>query len=273
MYDKNISYDSNLEKVVLVTGSTSGIGKVIVLELAKMGFSVVINEEAAENISKIYINELREIYHNNLEEKYLYIRADISKTEDRAKLINEISTKFNRIDILINNAGTSPRSRNDILNATEESFDWVLSINLKGPYFLTQAIANWMITLRESIPEGYQPYIVNISSISSFTSSPNRGEYCISKAGVSMMTKLYADRLSEYDIPVFEISPGIVETPMTAGVKEKYDKLIDDGLTPIKRWGKPIDIAKTIVAIVSGLLPFSTGMVLNVDGGFHLHRL
>lgn len=262
-----------INKVALVTGSTHGIGESILLELAKNGFSVVINEESAESLTDEYINNLKEIYKEDIKNCYIYVRADVSNREDRANLIAKIKEKYGRIDVLVNNAGVAPRERNDILNATEESFDWVLSINLKGPYFLTQAIANWMIELKDTIKEGYQPYIVNISSVSSYTSSPNRGEYCISKAGVSMMTKLYADRLSEYDIPVFEISPGIIETPMTAGVKEKYDKLIDGGLTPIKRWGRPIDIAKTIVAVVSGLLPFSTGTVLNVDGGFHLHRL
>lgn len=260
-------------KVALVTGSTRGIGEQIVLELAKNGFSIVINEETAEKLSDEYLQKLSDIYKAEVDGRYLYVRMDISKSGDRDNLIKKIKEKFGRIDVLVNNAGVAPRERNDILNGTEESFDWVLSINLKGPYFLTQAIANWMIQLKDTVKEGYQPYIINISSISSFTSSPNRGEYCISKAGVSMMTKLYADRLSEYNIPVFEISPGIIETPMTAGVKEKYNKLIDDGLTPIKRWGKPIDIAKTIIAIVSGLLPFSTGTVLNVDGGFHLHRL
>jgi len=205
-------------KVALVTGSTHGIGEEILLELAKNGFSVVINEEAAESLTIEYLKNLKEIYKEDLENRYLYIRGDVSNKEDRANLIDKIKEKFGRIDVLVNNAGVAPRERNDILNATEESFDWVLSINLKGPYFLTQAIANWMIELKDTIKEGYQPYIINISSISSFTSSPNRGEYCISKAGVSMMTKLYADRLSEYNIPVFEISPGIIG-PLEISVK------------------------------------------------------
>lgn len=260
-------------RVACVTGSTQGIGETIALELARVGFSVVINEEAAETLSNKYIETLKDIYKNDAENRYLYVRADVSKKEDRENLISKIKEKFNRIDVLVNNAGVAPRERKDILEASEESFDWVMSINLKGPYFLTQGIANWMIDLRGRMKEDYQPYIINISSISSYTSSPNRGEYCISKAGVGMMTKLYADRLAEYKIPVFAISPGIIATPMTEGVKKKYDKLIDEGLTPIKRWGKPIDIAKSIVAIVSGLIPFSTGSVLDIDGGFHLHRL
>ena len=263
----------NNNKVALVTGSTRGIGEAIVLELAMNGFSVIINEEGADKISNDYIQKLNKIYTENLENNYLYVRADITKKIDRENLVQQIRKKFNRIDILVNNAGVAPKERKDILESSEESFDWVLAVNLKGPYFLTQSIANWMIELRSTLKKSYQPTIINISSISSYTSSPNRGEYCISKAGVSMMTKLYADRLSEYNIPVFEISPGIIETPMTASVKEKYDKLINEGLTPIKRWGKPEDIAKAVSTIAIGSIPFSTGTVIDIDGGFHLHRL
>jgi 3-oxoacyl-[acyl-carrier protein] reductase len=147
-----------------------------------------------------------------------------------------------------------------------------MTINLKGPFFLTKDVANWMIGLKNEINE-YQPYIINISSINRYTSATSRGEYCISKAGVSMITKLFADRLSQYNIPVFEISPGIIDTPMTQTVHDKYEKLINEGLTPIKRWGKPIDVAKPVVAIVKGLIPFATGCVIDIDGGFHLHRL
>lgn len=261
------------KRVVCVTGSSHGIGESIVLELAKIGFSVVINEETATKLPKEYIKNLTDIYENDVDNQYLYVRADISKKEDRQVLINKIKEKFNRIDVLVNNAGVGPKERKDILDASEESFDWVMAINLKGPYFLTQLVANWMIKLRKKLKDDYQPYIINTSSISSYTSSPNRGEYCISKAGVDMMTKLYADRLAEYNIPVFAISPGIIDTPMTQVVHEKYDKLIEEGLTPIKRWGKPIDVAKSVVAIVSGFFPFSTGSILDVDGGFHLRRL
>ncbi len=261
------------KKVALVTGSTRGIGKAIILELAKLGFSVVINEESNEKLDDDYIESLSEVYKKDIEDNYLYVRADISKEKDREILVNMIKKKFNRIDVLVNNAGVAPKERKDILESTEGSFDWVMNINLKGPYFLTQLIANWMINLRKELKVTYAPYIINISSISSYTSSPNRGEYCISKAGVSMMTKLFADRLGEFNIPVYEISPGIIDTPMTEKVHEKYDKLIDEGLTPIKRWGNPLDIAKAVNGIVSGLIPFSTGTVINIDGGFHLHRL
>jgi NAD(P)-dependent dehydrogenase (short-subunit alcohol dehydrogenase family) len=166
----------------------------------------------------------------------------------------------------------APSKRLDILEATEESYERVMSINLKGPYFLTQLVANWMIEQKKTNPNR-SLRIVNTSSISAYTSSPARGEYCLSKAGVSMMTKLYADRLAEYGIGVFEVRPGIIATDMTSVVKEKYDKLIAEGLTPIKRWGRPDDVAKAVGAIAEGRLDFCTGQVINVDGGFHLRRL
>jgi len=160
----------------------------------------------------------------------------------------------------------------DILEVTEESYDRVMGINLKGPYFLTQLVANWMVEQKKTRPERAFR-IVNTGSISAYTSSPARGEYCVSKAGIAMMTMLYADRLAEYGIGVFEIRPGIIQTDMTSVVKDKYDKLIAEGLTPIKRWGQPEDIAKAVGAIAEGRLDFSTGQVINVDGGFHLRRL
>ncbi|MBY9020589.1 MAG: 3-ketoacyl-ACP reductase [Candidatus Lokiarchaeota archaeon] len=261
------------KKVLLVTGSTHGIGKAITLELAKLDFSVVINGAANKTLTEDYYAELREIYQDEFENNFLYVQADISKKEDRDILLNKIKTKFNRIDVLVNNAGVAPKIRSDILETSEKSYDRVMSINLKGPYFLTQSISKWMITLREELKELYQPYIINISSINRYTASVNRGEYCLSKSAMNMMTKLYGERLAEYGIPVFEISPGLIDTPMTEKVHPTYNKLIKEGLTPIRRWGKPIDIAKPVIAIVSGLLPFSTGSVIDIDGGFHLHRL
>lgn len=261
------------KKVALVTGSTHGIGKAIALELAKIDCSVVINGASTKNLSKDYVRELENIFKGNLEDRVLYVRANISKEEQRKNLLEEIRNKFNRIDILVNNAGVAPKIRCDILESTEESYDHVMNTNLKGPYFLTQLLAKWMIELRNKLKEDYNPYIINISSINRYTSSTTRGEYCLSKSGINMMTKLYGDRLAEYGIFVYEISPGIIETAMTKEVHEKYDKLIFEGLTPIKRWGKPIDIAKPVVAIVKGFIPFSTGSVLNIDGGFHIQRL
>ncbi len=261
------------KKVALVTGSTHGIGEAIVIELAKIGFSVIINGASTQELSEDYKNKLKEISKENLDDKHLYIQANVGKKEDRERLINQIKKKFSRIDVLINNAGVGPIKRGDMLEMTEESYDRVMGINLKGPFFLTQAIAKWMIELKQTIKKDYQPFIINISSINRYTPSLNRGEYCISKAGMTMMTKLFAVRLAEYEIPVFEISPGIIDTPLTKPRYETYDKLIKDGITPIKRWGQPIDIARTVIAIVKGLIPFSTGTVLDIDGGFHLHRL
>ena len=263
----------NEKRVALITGSTHGIGKVIVLELAKLGLSTVINGSSTKELSEDYQSELKDIYKENAGEKYIYVQADISKKEDREKLISSIKSNFNRIDVLVNNAGVGPIKREDILNITEESYNRVMEVNLKGPFFLTQSIAKWMIKLKDILKDNYQPYIINISSINRYTASLNRGEYCISKAGMTMMTKLFAVRLAEYEISTYEISPGIIETPLTDPIHEKYDKLIKEGLTPMKRWGKPIDIAKPVVAIVSGLLSFSTGSVLDIDGGFHIHRL
>jgi NAD(P)-dependent dehydrogenase (short-subunit alcohol dehydrogenase family) len=226
-----------------------------------------------EKLSKDYLSELNAIFLEDIESRTLYIRADISKKEERNFLLKSIKDKFHRIDVLVNNAGVAPISRKDILETTEDSYDRVMAVNLKGPYFLTQSVANWMIQLKQEFKENYNPYIINISSINHYTSSTNRGEYCLSKAGMNMMTKLFGDRLAEFGIFVYEISPGIIDTPMIEQMHEKYNKLIENGLMPIKRWGKPEDVAKPIVAIVTGLLPFSTGTVIDIDGGFHIHRL
>ena len=254
-------------KVALITGASRGIGQAIALALAESRFDLVINYqsnlEAAQSVQgKASQYGIRTVI----------CQADISQKEGQSKLIDLIKTQFGRIDVLVNNAGVAPTAREDMLNASEESFDRLISINLKGPYFLTQRIAQWMIAQRQHLPE-IAPIIINISSISAYTSSTNRADYCISKAGISMMTQLYADRLSEFGIPVFEIRPGIIATDMTSAVKEKYDQLIAQGLTPIRRWGQPEDVGKAVIAIVQGYLPFSTGEVINVDGGFHLRRL
>jgi NAD(P)-dependent dehydrogenase (short-subunit alcohol dehydrogenase family) len=265
-------YNHN-KKVALVTGSTHGIGEAIVLELARIGFSVLINGASTKHLSEDYKNRLSNIFKDKLEERHLYIQANVGKREDREKIIKKIKAKYKRIDVLVNNAGVGPIKRGEMLEMTEESYDRVMGINLKGPFFLTQEIAKWMIELKKTFKNNYKPYIINISSLNRYTPSLNRGEYCISKAGMTMMTKLFAVRLAEHEIPVFEISPGIIDTPLTKPRYESYDKLIKEGITPIKRWGKPSDIAKVVNAIVSGLIPFSTGTVLDIDGGFHIHRL
>jgi len=260
--------------VALVTGASRGIGKAITLELARLGFNLVIShfdfaaggkpdESAAEQAC-------REIA--ALGAECASLRADVGGATDRAGLVALARSTFGRCDFLMNNAGVAPLKRTDLLQATEESFDRVLRTNLKGPYFLTQLVANWMISQRKAHPDR-QYRICNTSSISAYTSSPGRGEYCISKAGVSMMTRLFADRLAEFDIGVVEVRPGIIATDMTAPVREKYDRLIAEGLTPTRRWGRPEDVAMAVGAVAQGRLDFCTGQVINVDGGFHLRRL
>ena len=201
-------------------------------------------------------------------------RADVGTISEHEQLLSATRREFGRLDLLVNNAGITPERRVDLLEATEESFDRLMSVNLKGPYFLSQAAARWMIEQQSSGEfAGYRPAIVNVTSISAYAASPERGDYCVSKAGASMMTKLFATRLAEEGINVYEIRPGVIATDMTGGVKEKYDRLIAEGLTPIKRWGTPEDVARAVAAIASGSFPFSTGEVINVDGGFHLRRL
>jgi 3-oxoacyl-[acyl-carrier protein] reductase len=260
--------------VAIVTGGSRGIGGAIALELAKLGYDLVIahfdfNEQGQPDESKALETQKQA---QALRAKCEVLRADVSKAEDRKKLVELAKATFGRCHMLVNNAGVAPSKRLDLLEATEESFDRVMSINLKGPYFLTQMVANWMIEQKKADPKGgYR--IVNTGSMSAYTSSQARGEYCVSKAGIGMMTMLYADRLAEFGIGVFEIRPGIIKTDMTKVVTAKYDKLIAEGVTPIKRWGMPKDIALAVGAIAEGRLDFSTGQVINVDGGFHFRRL
>lgn len=255
------------KQTALVTGAGRGIGRGIAVALAEKGWNVVINYRGNAVAATETVGLVEDAGGNGLA-----VQANIAEAADRQRLIDETVQKFNRIDLLVNNAGMAPRQRLDILETSEASYDEVMTVNLKGPFFLTQQVARMMI---EQQQQGIiiEPRIVNIGSISAYTSSPNRGEYCLSKAGMSMMTALFADRLAEHGINVYEIRPGVIATDMTSGVKEKYDRLIDDGLTPIRRWGQPDDIGRAVVAIAEGYLPFSTGEVINVDGGFHLHRL
>ncbi len=256
-----------MSKTALITGAGRGIGRGIAIALAERGWRVVVNyrrnSQAAEDTAAL----IKKSGGN-----CLTVQADIGSGSDREKLMNAALEFSGAIDLLVNNAGMAPQQRLDILKTTESSYDEVMTVNLKGPFFLTQLVANSMIEIINS-GKITAPKIVNIGSISAYTSSPNRGEYCLSKAGMGMMTALFADRLAKYHIGVYEIRPGITETDMTGGVKEKYDRLIAEGLTPIRRWGKPEDIAKAVVAIAEDYFPFSTGEIINVDGGFHLHRL
>jgi len=261
----------------LITGASRGIGRGIALELAALGCDLVVNYASNEQAARQAATDCLALAQTHGKKiRAEVFQADISKAADREKLIGFARSKFGRLDLLVNNAGVAPVVRADILEAGEESFDRLIAINVKGPYFLTQLAAKWMIeqsaSARETAAE-YQPKIITISSISAYTASTNRGDYCVAKAALSMLTPLYAARLAEYGINVYEIRPGIIATDMTGPVKEKYDKLIADGLTPIKRWGAPADVGKAVAAIAGGLLPFSTGEVLNVDGGFHLRRL
>ena len=254
-------------RVAVVTGGSRGIGRGIALGLAGAGFDVVVNYNRSSQAAEEVAAKVRE-----LGRKALAIQADVSVRADRERFVDAVLEQFGHIDVLVNNAGVAPQVRADILEATEESFDRVIAINLRGPYFLTQRVAKHMIEYVQKHPDA-QPKIINIGSNSAYTSSTSRGDYCISKAGIGMMTKLYADRLAEYGILVYEIRPGIIATDMTAVVKEKYDRLFAEGITPIRRWGTPEDVAKAVVALAEGALPYSTGEVINVDGGFHLHRL
>lgn len=254
-------------KVALVTGGTRGIGRAIAVKLAEEGFALAVvgtrkEEEVEESISDI----------KKYKTPFVYTRGNIAVEKDRENIVQTTMDTFGRLDVLINNAGVAPKVRTDLLDMTEESMDYVLGINLKGTFFLTQLAAKIMIDEIDSI-EGIKPKIINISSVSAYTSSTQRGEYCISKAGASMITTLFADRLSEYGINVYEIRPGIIATDMTSKVKEKYDALIGGGLTPIKRWGYPEDVANAVSVFCSDKLSFSTGEVLNVDGGFHIRKL
>lgn len=260
--------------IALVTGSSRGIGRGIALELAKAGCSVIINyagnREAALECQKLC--QTASPAHSAA--RFEIIQADISKTADRARLVQFTRDTFNWIDLLVNNAGVAPSARADLLEADEESFDRLIAINVKGPYFLTQAFSRfWIERLKNRIPSSPRPRVVTISSISAYTASINRGDYCISKAALSMLTPLFATRLAEYGIHAYEIRPGIIATDMTGPVKEKYDKLIGEGLTPITRWGTPEDIGRAVTTIAENRFPFSTGEVINVDGGFHLRRL
>lgn len=255
------------EKVALVTGSSRSIGKAIAIWLAKDGYAVAMNSRQPEEAVREAMEEVR-AFGNPV----LYVRGDIANPVDRQAMVDKVMKEFGHIDLLVNNAGVGPKVRLDILETTEESMDFVLGVNVYGTFFLSQAVAKLMLAAKNQYP-GRCPTIINISSISAYTSSLNRGEYCISKAGVSMITQLFADRLAEDGIKVYEIRPGIIETELTAKVKDKYTPLIEGGITPIKRWGQPEDIAQAVVTLANGGLSFSTGDVLNVDGGFHLRRL
>lgn len=258
----------SLPPVALVTGASRGIGRGIAVELGRLGYAVVVNYAGNAAAAEECLGLVRAAGGDGIT-----AQADVSVGEDRERLVRAALDAYGRIDLLVNNAGVAPAVRADILDAGEASFDRLIDINLKGPYFLTQRVAREMIARAEREPDAARPRIVTVTSISVYTASVNRGDYCISKAGLGMMTALWAARLAEYGIGVYEIRPGVIATDMTGGVKEKYDRLIAEGAWPIRRWGEPSDVGRAVAAIARGDFPFSTGEVFNVDGGFHLRTL
>ena len=257
-----------MSKTAIVTGGGRGIGLGVVRELAAAGYIVaVIGSSPAERYGEA-LEALREEGH-----EIAYFQGDLADTAASRRCAAQVAERYGRIDVLVNNAGVAPQVRADLLEMTEESFDEVLSVNLRGTFFLCQLAANAMIRMQGKGLPDYSPRIINIGSMSAYTSSVSRPEYCISKAGIAMVTQLFADRLCEYGIPVFEIRPGIIETDMTSVVHAKYEALIAQGITPIRRFGKPEDVANMVLAACSGRLDFTSGQVLNADGGFHLRRL
>jgi len=253
--------------VALITGGSRGIGFGCASKLAELGFDIAINGMRDESAVGEPIEKLKA-----LGADVLYCQGDIGSAEARAAMLGKIKEHFGKLNVLVNNAGVAPKERKDLLEASEESFDYVIGTNMKGPYFLTQAAANWMIEQKAADKEAFFT-IINVGSISATVASVNRGEYCVAKAGTAMMTALFAARLGEYDIPVYEIRPGVTKTDMTSGVSDKYDKLIEDGLCVTQRWGYPEDVGKAAGALATGQFPYSTGQVIMVDGGLTLPRL
>ncbi len=254
-------------KVALVTGGTRGIGLGVAKALANGGFDLVVCGMRGADAVQETLQVLREAGGD-----VIYARCDVSSRDDRSAMLEETRAHYGHLHVLVNNAGIAPRQRLDIMDATEESYEEVMRTNLQGPYFLTQAVARWMVE-QQRVYAGWSGCIINVSSVSATMASPNRGEYCLSKAGISMATQLWASRLGEYDLPVYEVRPGITATDMTAGVKEKYDTLIANGLCVQKRWGTPEDVGKAIASLAAGAFPYSTGQVIMVDGGLTLSRL
>jgi 3-oxoacyl-[acyl-carrier protein] reductase len=257
---------SPTNKTALVTGGSRGIGFGIARALAADGWQLAINGMRPESDVREALHALRQTA------RTIYYPGDISQAAERAACLDAVRREFGRLDLLVNNAGIAPPVRDDILNAGEESFDKVFNVNLKGPYFLTQAAGRWMVEQR-AIDAAFDGCIINISSISAEVASINRGDYCMARAGTSMATKLWAVRLAEFGVRVYEIRPGIIATDMTAGVKEKYDKLIGDGLTLERRWGQPEDVGRAVAALARGDFPYATGQVVNIDGGMMIGRL
>lgn len=255
-----------MKKTAIVTGGSRGIGYAIAKRLGLDGFNIVIMDM---NDPEAYQDHFDELKAEGID--FLYVRGNICSAEDRERLIAQTVERFGGIHVLVNNAGVAPKVRADLLEMTEESFDRVVGINTKGNMFLTQAVARQMI--EQPIEGRKRGTIINISSCSAVVSSTGRGEYCVSKAGVSMLTTLYADRLAREGILVNEVRPGVIATDMTATVQEKYNKMFEDGVFPIARWGLPEDIASAVSALAGDDFLYTTGNYIDVDGGFHIQRL
>ena len=255
-----------MKRVALITGGSRGIGFGIAKHLAQSGFDLAVNGVRDE---KAVADVLQELHNTGVD--VLYCQGDVSLTDDRKKIIEKVKKHFGKLHVLVNNAGVAPKERKDILETTEESFDRLMATNLKSTYFLSQHVANCMIEQKKA-DTSFTSCIINVTSVSATVANVNRGEYCVSKAGMSMVTRLFAVRLGEYDIPVYEVRPGVIDTDMTASVKEKYDKLFEDGLAVQKRWGYPDDVGKAVSALALGNFPYSTGQVIMIDGGITLSR-
>jgi len=260
-------------KVAFVTGASRGIGRGIVLELARRGFHTSGNSRvhnSADSGQGIFEVKKRV---EELGSRFLPIEGDIGNLATHEQMIDSVRKEFGKLDVFVSNAGVAPLERRDLLDMTVESFDRVTQINLRGAVFLAQRVANAMIDQIQAYPDSPRPCLVFITSVSAYMSSPSRAEYCISKAGLSIAAAIFADRLSEFGINVYEIRPGIIQTDMTAGVQAKYDKAIAEGLIPQRRWGLPEDVGRAVASLVSGDFEYSTGTVIEVSGGMNLRRL
>jgi 3-oxoacyl-[acyl-carrier protein] reductase len=256
-----------MAKSALITGATRGIGLGIAEALAREGYHLAVNGIRNEDEVQDVLEALRK-YNGEV----LYCQGDIGDPVDRNKIVAKAYSHFKNINVLVNNAGVAPKVRNNILDLTEDAYDYLMDINLKGTFFFTQQVAKRM-SEGKADNSGFEASIITITSVSAEAASVNRGEYCMSKAGLAMMTKLFAVALADSNIQVYEVRPGIIETDMTSGVKEKYDKLIAEGLTLEKRWGKPEDIGKIVAALARGDVPYATGQVISPDGGMSVRRL
>ena len=257
---------SSEAKVAFITGGTRGIGLGIARALGAAGFRLAINGRRSPGDVAVVLDEL-----NAAGADTIYCQGDVADLAQHGQMLGQVRQLFGRLDVLVNNAGVAPEVRADILDATPESFDRLIGINLRGPYFLTQAAARWMVEQRRA-DLAFRGCVVNVSSVSAAVASVNRGDYCVSKAGVAMATQLWAVRLAEFGVDVYEVRPGVIATDMTSGVKGKYDALIEGGLTVEKRWGTPEDVGKAVAVLAKGDLPYATGQVLHVDGGLTLRR-